>query len=133
MFDPWILIEQENINVFYTNKLPDKINAVYDRDETGAIIILRKGLIHIEERCVLAHELGHHFLSAGNSITTCYSLVERINLSRTEKRANDWAIKHLLPKDEFIKTLEIGLEVWDMAEKFDVTEEAVEYTKKIYR
>ncbi|MCL5985707.1 MAG: ImmA/IrrE family metallo-endopeptidase [Actinobacteria bacterium] len=85
MFEPWELIEKENIEVFYTDKQPEKINAVYDRDETGAIITLKKGLGRIEERCVLSHELGHHFLSAGNSITTCYSLVERINLSRAEK------------------------------------------------
>jgi Zn-dependent peptidase ImmA (M78 family) len=125
MFNPWFLTEQENIEVFYTDKLPLRVNAVYDRDRTGAIIILKKDMSRTEERCILAHELGHHYLSAGDGLIICYSIIDRINLSRTEKRANDWAIKHLLPEVEFVNSIREGLEIWDIAERFDVTEEMV--------
>ena len=132
MFNPWIAIEQENIKVFYSDKLPQKINAVYDRDKSGAIIILRKGLTRVEERCVLAHELGHHFLSVGNIISTYCSYMEEINQSKQEYKAMCWAIRRLFPKEILMRLSEKEIDEYGVADELQITVDFLQTAKKFW-
>ncbi len=72
-----------------------------------------------EERCAAAHELGHNARSA------FYLRDDPLYIKqRCENKANRWAIKKLIPEDEFTKALQLGLtEVWEIADYFNVTEE----------
>ena len=77
-----------------------------------------------EERVHLAHELGHCVTGA------FYNEFSPINKrSKCEETADRWAIKKLINKDELLKQLKSGMEVWDLAEYFNVTED---YIKKAY-
>lgn len=80
-------------------------------------------------RCVLAEELGHHYTSAGNNLPVKFSSYrQKMNISRSEYYARKWAALELMPLDMVKKALAAGiLEVWELAEEFDVTEDVVRF------
>ncbi len=84
-----------------------------------------------EERVHLAHEIGHcETLSFYNAYS---SLDIR---ERHEERADRWAVSRLVPAEELTQAMERGaVEIWSLAEYFDVTEEfmrkAIEIHKKM--
>lgn len=89
--------------------------AVFDYSQIGNIP---------ELNVCTAHEIGH---CVTGSFYTEKSLELR---SRMEYRADKWAIKKLLPKTEIEEALKNGyVEVWQLAEHFEVTEE---YVKKAF-
>lgn len=74
-----------------------------------------------EEKWKLAHELGHCYTG---SFYTRYSLYEI--RERLEWKAEKWAIKKLIPKDELYRCYENGItEPWDIADYFNLPEELV--------
>lgn len=89
------LAEKENIKIYdwqiedcngiYLNY--DKINAIaLDYDQFGT---------YIEEKCTLAHELGHYYYDAS------YSLNADINyINKQEYRAKKWAYCILIPYED---------------------------------
>ena len=71
-----------------------------------------------DERVKLAHELGH---CETWSFYNRYSPFDVV--AQHENRADKWAIKNLVPKDELYSALKNGYtEIWELAEIFDVTE-----------
>ena len=81
-----------------------------------------------EERVHLAHELGHCETGA------FYTPYSPLNVrGRHECRADRWAASKLVPPLELKKALSLGIvELWELAEYFDVTEEFMEKTMQIY-
>ena len=74
-----------------------------------------------EEKWKLAHELGHCYTG---SFYTRYSLYEI--RERLEWKAEKWAIKKLIPKDELYSCYKNGItEPWEIAEHFNLPEEFV--------
>ena len=72
-----------------------------------------------EERTRTAHELGHCIRDA-----FYHRDDPRYIKRRCENKADKWAIKKLIPKDELDKAVSLGYtETWQLAEYFDVTEE----------
>ncbi len=85
-----------------------------------------------EEAVTVAHEAGHIMTGSTHYVNSPYDLIRR-----HEYRANKWAIKKLVPKDELDLAVKRGLrEIWELAEYFNVTEKfmelAVSYYKRIY-
>lgn len=81
-----------------------------------------------ERKSHLAHEIGHCETGAFYDL---YSPLD--NRAWDEHRANVWAIKKLLPKEELQQAFEQGLvEVWQLAEHFDVTEDLVHFACEYY-
>lgn len=80
-------------------------------------------------RCVLAEELGHHFTTVGKTIPrTFFHYRNRLEVSRSEYRAMRWAANWLMPRDSLISVLKNGIvNVWDIADFFDVTEDMVRF------
>ena len=73
------------------------------------------------EAVVLAHELGH--VTTGAFYTDDAPCTQR---GRSECRAERAAYRRLVPFDELIAALESGVtEPWELAERFDVTEDFV--------
>lgn len=70
-----------------------------------------------DEKIKLAHELGHCITGS------FYNRYAKADIrARHERRADKWAIKKLIPKDELIEKLSEGyIEPWELAEQFDVT------------
>ena len=75
-----------------------------------------------------AHEMGHCMT---DSFYAGYSPFElRV---KHEKRANEWAIKHLVPFEELCEAVKSGYrEIWELAEHFDVSCGFIEKTVRFY-
>lgn len=82
-----------------------------------------------QERVHLAHELGH--CETGSFYNVYSSLDIR---EKQEQRADRWAVSHLVPVEEFMSALSEGVvEVWELAEFFDVTEDFIRKAAEIYK
>lgn len=112
--------EQENIEVL-----------VYPMPENGSMSIMDEGgncVIGMDEsirdgaeqeRVHLGHELGH---CVTGSFYNRYAAVD--SRLRHEHRANKWAITKLIPVEALDDAVAEGCtELWDLAERFEVTED----------
>ena len=69
----------------------------------------------------LAHEIGHCETGSFYNVFSSFD-----NRQRHENRADVWAIKKLIPKDELKKAVKHGYsEIWELADYFDVTEDLI--------
>lgn len=73
---------------------------------------------NIEKKCVLAEELGHHYITTGN-ITDLKSVCNR----KQERQARKWSYEKLVPLTSLIKASYSGCtNIYELAEYLDVTE-----------
>lgn len=110
--------------------LPLPLEALYIREpKAPPIIIMSKDIAENspQYRSVFAHELGHHFTTANDVISTRFcSYRDRVNASRAEYRANKWAVDFLVPREEFLSAITEGIvSPWDLASYFSVTESVI--------
>lgn len=120
------LIEKENIIVEYVDFSPTIQGIYYKADGCTPIIGINENITSNTKlfTCVLAEELGHHFTSIGDSSAEYYSLVDKINLNRTELAALKWATEYLLSLDEIVNAVKSGIEnTEELSDFFGVTEE----------
>ena len=110
----------------------------FDLKENGSVsvksgqnlyVALDNGMCGAKEKVCLAHELGH-------CVTlSFYNMYSPLDVrGKHEKRAQDWAIKTLIPKTKLKTALKKGYDnVYSLAEYFGVTADfmlqAVEYYK----
>ncbi len=96
----------ENCNGIYLNY--DKINAiVLNYDELGT---------YIEEKCTLAHELGHYFTGQ------VYSLNDnKIIKNKAEHKACKWAYSVLVPLKILKQKISKGMNLYELSDYFDVS------------
>ena len=80
-----------------------------------------------DEKTKLAHELGHCVRGAFYNRYTKFD-----DMRRHEYRADKWAIKKLLPKSDLEAALKDGMQLWELAEKFEVTEDLIKKAMWIY-
>ena len=82
----------------------------------------------VEERVHLSHELGHCVTGSFYSIHTAVDCRQR-----HENRADKWAVTHLIPVDDLDEAVAQGCtEVWELADRFGVTEEFVRKAVCLY-
>ncbi len=75
----------------------------------------------VQERVHLSHEMGH---CVTGSFYNIYAAVD--HRQRHENRANKWAVQQLISVDDLDDAVAEGCtEVWELAERFGVTEEFV--------
>ena len=116
------LAEQENIPVL-TFPLPET-GSMSVMDDTGQCYVgmdpeLRDG--DVAERVHLSHELGHCITGSFYNI---YAAVD--HRQRHENRANKWAVQQVIPVEKLDDAIAGGCtELWELAEKFGVTEDFV--------
>lgn len=80
------------------------------------------------QKTILAHEIGHCEKGAFYNRYSSIDIIER-----HEYRADKWAIEKLLPKDEMVEAFSLGyVDLWNLAEYFDVTEELIKKALFIY-
>lgn len=93
--------------------------AIYINGKYAIALDLTKLKTMAEITSALAHEIGH---CETHSFYNVYSPFDV--RSKHEARADEWAIKNLIPKDELIKEFKKGIvEIWELAERFNVTEQ----------
>ena len=116
------LAEQENIEVI---RFPMAINGSMSvMDDNGACYIGMDDAVRdggIQERVHLIHELGH---CVTGSFYNRYAAID--SRQRHENQADKWAVKKLIPVEALDDAIAEGCtEVWELAERFGVTEEFV--------
>lgn len=124
------LADAEHIAV-YSFDLPQTHSlSLMNNDGSCAVAIDPFGLNSTkDEKIRLAHELGH---CVTGSFYNRYSDFDI--RARSEYKADKWAIKKLIPKDELQAAFEQGYtEPWDLAEYFNVTEEFIIKAVNYYR
>ena len=81
-----------------------------------------------QERVHLGHELGHCVTGSFYSIHTAID-----SRQRHENKADKWAIQALVPVDDLDAAIAAGCtELWELAERFDVTEEFIRKAVCLY-
>lgn len=124
------LADAEHIAV-YSFDLPQTHSlSLMNNDGSCAVAIDPFGLNSTkDEKIRLAHELGH---CVTGSFYNRYSDFDI--RAKSEYKADKWAIKKLIPKDELQDAFEQGYtEPWDLAEYFNVTEEFIIKAVNYYR
>lgn len=82
-----------------------------------------------DEKVKLAHEIGHCAAGGFYDKLSPWDVV-----ARCENRANKWAIKKLIPKDELETAIKRGnMNLWELSEKFNVTEGFIKKAISFYR
>ena len=82
----------------------------------------------VRERVHLSHELGH---CATGSFYNIHAAID--SRQRHENRANKWAIQALIPVEELDDAVAEGChEIWELAERFGVTEDFIRKTLCYY-
>lgn len=122
--------DAENKGIYIEDRHLDKVGSLTVRlyDEIYIIGIDTKEMTKAQERVHLAHEMGH--CETGAVYDARVPLKTR---GRCEHEANVWAIKELLPKEELRKAFKRGIvEVWELAEEFEVTEDFIRLACKYY-
>lgn len=124
----FFIAENEKITIEWTNFSSLEMQGVYVVDPAvrSPIIGLSKTLEANERklRCVLAHELGHHFRTAGKWITAACQM-DKLLIAKIDREADDWALDTLVPSKSFVTRLRGGMCVTELADSFFVTEEFI--------
>ena len=89
-------------------------------DNRGSCAVgIRTNLSAREEHVCLAHEMGHCVTGAFYRVGTSGAV-----RGKSEYKADKWAIYHLVPPAALKQALREGLmQVWQLCEQFDVTED----------
>ena len=116
------LAKQENIEVI---QFPMSLNGSMSvMDDKGFCFIGIDESVQdggTQERVHLIHELGH---CVTGSFYNRYAAVD--SRQRYENRADKWAIRQLIPVEELDNAVAEGCtEIWELAERFGVTEEFI--------
>lgn len=92
--------------------------------ENGACVIGMDESVRdasVQERVHLGHELGH---CATGSFYNIHAAID--SRQRHENKANKWAIHALIPVDDLDDAVAEGChEIWELADRFGVTEDFV--------
>ena len=116
------IAQSENIDI-YAAAFPLSQSVSIMDDNLNCYIGIDYDLIHssAEEKRKLAHEIGHCIRGA------FYNQHSKLDLiSKHEYSADKWACDTLLPKDDMQEAFELGyVEVWQLADYFDVPEELI--------
>lgn len=92
------------------------------------IMIDDRQMTESEKKTHLWHEIGH---CATGSFYSPYTPLE--TRSRCENRANRWTVKKLIPKGRMLEAMRNGaIEVWQLAEYFEVGEGLVRFALRYY-
>ncbi len=124
------LADAEHIPV-YSFDLPQTHSlSLMNNDGSCAVAIDPFGLNSSkDEKIRLAHELGHCVTGSFYNRYSDFDIK-----AKSEWKADKWAIKKLIPKDELQAAFEQGYtEPWDLAEYFNVTEEFIIKAVNYYR
>lgn len=124
------LAEAHKVPVYWFDLQSTKSLSCRLEDGGGAIAMNPWSMTSLaDEKVKLAHELGHCETGAFYNRYSSFDL-----RAQHERRADKWAIKKLIPKDELYAAISNGhTDVWDLAEYFNVTEDFMKKAIEFYR
>lgn len=115
VLDLYNLTEKEKIDVI-SYKWSNAKARIFEEDEEYSIgIDYSKIANSIEEKEILAEELGHYYCGALYYINTDITLKRKC-----ENRAKKWAYSILIPFQKLKEKIAQGFDLYDLADYFDV-------------
>lgn len=123
------LIHREKIELVNCNMYDTKARIIQD-NKNSFIFINRKQIENtIEEKCILAEEMGHYYCDS------LYSPLyyDKQLVDKNEYRANKWACKTLVNKDKLKKLSKKGYNNYEIAEELGITEELLKKACDYYQ
>lgn len=123
------LARQQNIEVL-SYPMPKNASMSLMLDNGACVIGMDESVRDggVRERVHLSHELGH---CVTGSFYNIYAAIDC--RQRHENRANKWAIQALIPVEELDDAIAEGCtEVWELAERFQVTEDFIRKAVCLY-
>ena len=127
--DLYTFAKQQNIEVF-SYPLPQTGSMSFMEDNGECFIGMDDSVRDggTQERVHLGHELGHCVTGSFYNIHAAVDCRQR-----HENRANKWAIQALIPVEELDDAIAEGCtEVWELADRFGVTEDFIRKTVCYY-
>ena len=121
--------KQQNIGVF-PFPLPETGSLSHMSDSGACYIGMDDSVLDgdVQERVHLGHELGHCVTGSFYNIHAAVDCRQR-----HENKADKWAVQTLIPVEELDDAIAEGCtEVWELAERFGVTEEFIRKTVCYY-
>ena len=118
----YAIAQEQNIEVLeFDLKETESMSIMLD---SGACFVGIDGSVRdngVQERVHLAHELGHCITG---SFYNRFATID--HRQRHENVANKWAVEQLIPMDDLDQAIADGCtELWDLADRFGVTEDFV--------
>ena len=98
-------------------------------------VIALSTTLHTKERqlrCVLAHELGHHFQTTGHHLIAASS-TSSIYATKNEYLATKWAVNLLIPTDIFLECIKNNMNAYELCNYFYVLPEFVKTKAKMIK
>ena len=120
---------EQNIEVF-TCPLPETCSLSVMDDDGNCYIGMDEVVCDggVQERVHLSHELGHCVTGSFYNIHAAVDCRQR-----HENRADKWAVQMLIPVEALDNAIAEGCtEVWELAERFGVTEDFIRKTVCYY-
>lgn len=129
IYDLYEEIEQSNdIELFYYDVGTSSVIIEQNR-QYGIFLDLKQIRTLGEEIVCLAHEISHAQTGTTHSVYSPLQLV-----SKNECKAKKRAVHKLIPFQELQEAFDQGIiEKWELAERFEVTEDFIETAVQIYR
>ncbi len=125
--DLYEFAEQLNIKILSFNLPNCESLSICDGDDYYIGIDDKQIDNSANERVHIAHELGHCETGA------FYNEFSPVDTTRKcEEVAERWAIRKLIDKNKFLDMLELGYDIWELAEYFNVTEDYIKKAYKLY-
>lgn len=125
--DLYEFAEQLNIKILSFNLPNCESLSICDGDDYYIGIDDKQIDNSANERVHIAHELGHCETGA------FYNEFSPVDTTKKyEEVADRWAIRKLIDKDKFLDMLELGYDIWELAEYFNVTEDYIKKAYKLY-
>ncbi|MCC0652207.1 ImmA/IrrE family metallo-endopeptidase [Clostridioides sp. ES-S-0001-03] len=118
------LAKNEEIEIYYTDKIADDIKGLYINKQGLKIISLLNSLKQNKTKLIeiLAEELGHHFTSVGNYVSSKNNYKNKILIDKTENKALKWAGEFLITEEEIIHVINShATSVYEIAEELQVS------------
>ena len=106
----------------------------YTPSMTAPVIALSNKL-HSNERllrCVLAHELGHHYTTSGHYIIAANS-TSSIYATKNENLATKWAVNLLIPTDIFLECIKNNMNAYELCNYFYVLPEFINVKSELVK
>ena len=129
LFDKKILLKNITNNKLKAACFKLEVKDSNDEDNHFAIFFDKEKLVtRTDEYVAILHETYHIEYNA------FYTLDDSLQTrKRREYKANKAMIIDIIPIEQFKKALEYNLELWELAKYFDVTEETILLSFKIYK
>ena len=122
------LAEKENIDIYNYKMIHSKARII--SDVKSAIFINYSQIdTSIEEKEILAEELGHYYYDSYYTINS-----SKLDIDRCEYRANKWKALTLCSLELILSCFNSGIcNLYDIAEKLDISPNTVEFAYNYYK